>query len=87
MLTNDSLVANLRPVIPSLLKWSAGGVAFLLIYITASGIYNLLFHPLSSYPGPPLARVSRLWSRIGNFKGCKSERIHEAHLKYGMYLS
>ncbi|KAH7142955.1 benzoate 4-monooxygenase [Dactylonectria estremocensis] len=44
---------------------------------------NYFFHPLRNIPGPPLARISRLWSRIGNFHGRKSERIHEAHVKYG----
>lgn len=46
-------------------------------------VYNAFFHRLKNFPGPPLARVSKLWSRIGNFYGRKSERIHEAHLRYG----
>lgn len=52
-------------------------------YLIALTCYNLFFHPLRSFPGPPLAKVSRLWSRIGNRTGRKSDRIHEAHLKYG----
>ncbi|EWG42538.1 hypothetical protein FVEG_04314 [Fusarium verticillioides 7600] len=28
-------------------------------------------------------RIQKLWSRIGNFQGRKSERIHEAHVRYG----
>ncbi|KAF5723731.1 benzoate 4-monooxygenase [Fusarium mundagurra] len=57
--------------------------ALLVLKVAVSIIYNFFFHPLSKYPGPPLARISRLWSRIGNFQGRKSERIHEAHVKYG----
>lgn len=65
--------------------WSLflGLAAFSILYVVVKTIYNLYFHPLSRYPGPFLARVSRLWSRIGNFHGCKSERIHAAHEKYG----
>ncbi|KAM5349747.1 hypothetical protein ACJ41O_006252 [Fusarium nematophilum] len=65
------------------LKLCVGGLAFVLVHIVASAFHHLFFHPLRKFPGPPLARVSRLWSRIGNLKGRKSERIHEAHRKYG----
>lgn len=58
-----------------------GGLAVLQVFI--SSIYNLFFHPLRNIPGPTLAKVSRLWSRIGNFSGRKSERIHAAHVAYG----
>lgn len=58
-------------------------VAVLLFYVVATCFYNFLLHPLRSIPGPPLACISKLWSRIGNFHGRKSERIHEAHLRYG----
>jgi benzoate 4-monooxygenase len=46
-------------------------------------IYNVFFHPLRSIPGPPLAKVSKAWSRYGNLKGHKSHRIHAAHQRYG----
>lgn len=52
-------------------------------YVCWTLFYNLFFHPLRNIPGPPLARVSRLWARVGNFYGCKSERIHAAHQQYG----
>ncbi|KAI8660037.1 hypothetical protein NCS56_01222300 [Fusarium sp. Ph1] len=54
-----------------------------ILQVVLSCLYNFFFHPLRNIPGPPLARISRLWSRIGNFHGRKSERIHEAHVKYG----
>ena len=53
------------------------------VHLLCSLFYNFFLHPLRGIPGPPLARVSRLWSRIGNFHGRKSERIHAAHEKYG----
>lgn len=58
-------------------------IAVIFLRLAAVCIYNIFFHPLRHFPGPPLARVSKLWSRIGNFYGRKSERIHEAHLRYG----
>ncbi|KAF5008180.1 hypothetical protein FDECE_5513 [Fusarium decemcellulare] len=83
MLNQVVLPAHLAATIP---KLCLGGLAFLLVQFLLSTLYYLLFHPLRKFPGPPLARVSRLWSRIGNFKGRKSERIHEAHLKYGIAI-
>jgi benzoate 4-monooxygenase len=52
-------------------------------YLVAFIIYNAFLHPFSSFPGPPLARISKIWSRYGNLKGRKSHRIHAAHQKYG----
>ncbi|EXJ66251.1 uncharacterized protein A1O5_10403 [Cladophialophora psammophila CBS 110553] len=57
--------------------------AFSSLYVFLTILYNLFFHPLRRYPGPFLARISWLWSRIRNFHGCKSERIHAAHERYG----
>ncbi|PWY89842.1 cytochrome P450 [Aspergillus heteromorphus CBS 117.55] len=61
-------------------------VLFLTCYILATAFYNIFLHPLRTIPGPPLAKVSHLWSRIGNRNGRKSERIHQAHLRYGPVL-
>lgn len=66
------------------LKVVLGTLAILFAYNILLIVYNLWFHPLRKIPGPLLARVSRLWARIGNFYGRKSERIHAAHLRYGM---
>lgn len=60
------------------------GISLLIILRLLIGcIYNVFFHPIRNIPGPPLAKISRLWARIGNFHGCKSERIHVAHQHYG----
>ena len=53
------------------------------IYVLTTCTYNTFFHPLRNLPGPPLARLSKLWSRIGNFYGRKSHLIHAAHQTYG----
>lgn len=52
-------------------------------YTLLTYFYNLFLHPLKHLPGPPLARVSTAWGKIGRFYGCKSERIHAAHIQYG----
>ncbi|EEU33407.1 uncharacterized protein NECHADRAFT_89500 [Fusarium vanettenii 77-13-4] len=55
-------------------------------YLGHSIIYNLFFHPFRKFPGPPLAKISRVWSRRANFQGLKYMRIHEAHQKYGAVI-
>lgn len=53
------------------------------VYLVGTAVYSVFFHPLRNVPGPPLAKLSKAWSRYGNLKGRKSHRIHDAHLKYG----
>lgn len=60
-----------------------GIVGLALVYMIFKAVYNLWFHPLRKVPGPRLARISPLWSRIGNYSGTKSERIDAAHKRYG----
>ncbi|UPK92449.1 hypothetical protein LCI18_003384 [Fusarium solani-melongenae] len=67
----------------SLLQYCLALFGLLCLYLGQSIIYNLFFHPFSKFPGPPLARISRVWSRRANFQGLKYMRIHEAHQKYG----
>ncbi|KAI8722924.1 hypothetical protein NCS52_00437900 [Fusarium sp. LHS14.1] len=55
-------------------------------YLGHSIICNLFFHPFRKFPGPPLAKISRVWSRRANFQGLKYMRIHEAHQKYGAVI-
>lgn len=66
-----------------LLRLAAALLFLTILYLGFTILYNLFLHPLRHIPGPPLARVSRLWARVGNFHGCKSERVHAAHQKYG----
>ena len=54
------------------------------------GVYWLLsyahlfwIHPLSKYPGPPLAAVSELWYASAWTGGFWNRRVHEVHEKYG----
>lgn len=78
MMSFDNIHWAVRP-----LKFAAA-LCFLAILCACCTIfYNLFVHPLRNIPGPPLAKVSRLWARVGNFNGCKSERVHAAHQLYG----
>ncbi|KAF4420579.1 benzoate 4-monooxygenase [Fusarium acutatum] len=58
-------------------------IGFAAVYVAQSILYNLFFHPLRSYPGPILAKISIIWSRQANLHGLKYMRIHEAHRKHG----
>lgn len=46
-------------------------------------LYNLYFHSLSSYPGPFLARATRLWYINFLLRGELPFAVHAMHLKYG----
>jgi cytochrome P450 len=46
-------------------------------------LYNLILHPLRSYPGPPLGRAIASYSHKATLNGTFPLWIHELHLKYG----
>ncbi|KAK5046780.1 hypothetical protein LTR84_007133 [Exophiala bonariae] len=46
-------------------------------------IYRLWFHPLARYPGPLLARASRIWSASAARKLRKAQAVQDAHQRYG----
>jgi versicolorin B desaturase len=54
-----------------------------LLYLTAAAIYNLFFHPLSSYPGPLLWRMSSIPWCYHQIKGDRTHIQAQFHLKYG----
>ena len=76
----DSLIASAIPK-PITLLYLLTSPAIL--YITITTIYNIFFHPLAKYPGPLLARASRLWYLISLVKGDLSNDIAVAHSRYG----
>lgn len=51
--------------------------------IVCIGVYNLFFHPLSGYPGPFLARASRIWYLTRLMNGDLAFDIAKAHDQYG----
>lgn len=61
-------------------------VLILISYWTLWILYTLTIHPLAKYPGPLLARISRLWvvSQVLSGKAEKNQRV--LHEKYGLII-
>lgn len=59
------------------------GVAALLSACLAHVAYKLFLHPLRSYPGPLLWRLTSLPSDYHGFNGTLGFKLREIHLKYG----
>ncbi|RDW76204.1 hypothetical protein BP5796_07025 [Coleophoma crateriformis] len=62
------------------------GVACPALYVLWSITYNLFFHPLRSYPGPLLWRISRLPRDYYNLKGELHVPMLAFHKKYGTVI-
>lgn len=59
-------------------------VIYLLLLVSSITIYRLSpFHPLARYPGPVLARISRLWALWRVVNGKQHIDSHELFLRYG----
>ncbi|KAI3319555.1 isotrichodermin C-15 hydroxylase [Xylariaceae sp. AK1471] len=54
-----------------------------LIYLTTHVIYNLYFHPLASFPGPFLRRLSRIPWTLALLRGTAVFDAADLHDKYG----
>ncbi|KAK6062962.1 cytochrome P450 [Seiridium cupressi] len=52
-------------------------------YILCMGIYNLVFHPLASFPGPIAHRVSPIPYALSLMSGQQPRHIETLHRKYG----
>ena len=44
------------------------------------------FHPLASFPGPLLAKVSQFWAMTISSRGKRHEHIKKLHDKYGLHV-
>lgn len=62
---------------------TAGVGCLVLAYWLATYVRLYWFHPLSKYPGPPLAAVSELWYASAWTGGFWNRKIQEAHQQYG----
>ncbi|KAL6856809.1 cytochrome P450 [Trichoderma novae-zelandiae] len=54
-----------------------------LAYVLCVAIYNLSFHPLSTYPGPWLWAVSDIPYSLVSVSGNAHRRMLQVHMKYG----
>ncbi|KZT53068.1 cytochrome P450 [Calocera cornea HHB12733] len=55
----------------------------LVFYVTASLLRGLFLSPLSRFPGPKLAAVTRFWAFFEAISGRKVKGVHELHKMYG----
>ncbi|KAK8120575.1 Cytochrome P450 [Apiospora kogelbergensis] len=55
----------------------------LLLCAIGKTVYNLYFHPLASYPGPLLARATRLYHAYYDISGVSVWTVKDWHEKYG----
>ena len=49
-------------------------------------LYQLYFHPLAKYPGPVLARATKLWDLYHAYIGDKHVSLYRLHQKYGTFV-
>ncbi|OJZ92917.1 hypothetical protein ASPFODRAFT_178342 [Aspergillus luchuensis CBS 106.47] len=75
------MIENLEKVV--LFEIMLKTVVLLAIVTSLKAIYNSLWHPLKSYPGPFLAVTSRVPITYITFTGRKTVWLHSLHLKYG----
>jgi hypothetical protein len=80
------------PIVLTVISQPASSILYFLkttaIYLLTVGAsitaYRLSpFHPLAKYPGPVLARVSRLWATQGVIRGYQHLESHELFTRYG----
>ncbi|PGG99084.1 hypothetical protein AJ80_09416 [Polytolypa hystricis UAMH7299] len=65
------------------------GAGLLLFTVTSAVIYciyNLFFHPLRKFPGPPLAQVTPWVQLYHGLKGDRHLWLHQLHQKYGSHV-
>lgn len=60
--------------------------ALLPVQVVGITVYNIYFHPLSSYPGPILCRVSRIPYWVAFLGGHQAPFMKKLHDKYGDVL-
>jgi hypothetical protein len=60
-------------------------LATIIAYAVYTVVYNVYFHPLAKFPGPPMARITIYWKAyvecIANRSFC--HELIELHARYG----
>lgn len=71
--------------LPSAAVLLSAGLTALLAYVLYAVTYNVYFHPLAKFPGPPLAGATTYWKAyiecIANRSFCHF--LVELHAQYG----
>jgi hypothetical protein len=67
----------------TLLTTVIGVIVVLAVFVSATCVYNLWLHPLSSVPGPRFASMSNLWLARHARDGRLAELGRTLHQQYG----
>lgn len=62
-------------------------IGYLVFSVLYQIVYYRWFHPLSKFPGPFWASVTRLWIAYHNLKEDECQVAQDLHKKYGQYQS
>ena len=78
---------DVLPLLPSFQQGCWITAVGLLIHALARVIYNVFFHPLSRFPGPPGAACTKWWLAYMIFvRGVSLSTLREeVHRKYGIF--
>lgn len=61
-----------------------GGIVLIVVLAIANSVITTrYFHPLSQFPGPFFASISRLWIVYYNLLGKEHLKEYDLHKKYG----
>ncbi|APA13793.1 hypothetical protein sscle_11g085630 [Sclerotinia sclerotiorum 1980 UF-70] len=83
VLIDDSAWSIATTIKHGIFTFCVASISIITLYILITGIYNLYFHPLASYPGPKLWAFSNFPNSIGRIQGLMWIRLKDAHDKYG----
>ncbi|KAF7712325.1 Uncharacterized protein PECH_003592 [Penicillium ucsense] len=61
-------------------------LTLVLVYMIANAVYRVTFHPYAKYPGPFLAKFTKLYGAYHAVKGDLHLDMWKCHLKYGDYV-
>ncbi|GME62989.1 cytochrome p450 [Neofusicoccum parvum] len=77
-----ALTTSLLALLPTTTLWPAFLLLIPLALLTLA-LYRLHLHPLSPFPGPPLARLTSLWLYAHSYLGTEARVIDALHARYG----
>lgn len=64
-----------------------GYLAYIVLKFIYQIVYYRFFHPLSAFPGPFWASVTRLWIAWHNVQETELAVVYEATKKYGTFFA
>lgn len=65
------------------------GLSAWLLYLIFGGVYRIYFHPLTKFPGPKVAALTKWYEFYHDIihKGCFIWKLQQLHDRYGIRLS